>query len=110
MHIQATFYEQPIFLDSLSNIINYYSNVYGNHIAIGEFNLEPSQVCLETHNYFNLIKNSTCFKGTGSGIDLILTNRKYCFQGTSSFETGLSDHHHLVYSILKSTFEKEKPK
>ena len=25
-------------------------------------------------------------------------------------ETGLSDHHHLIYSILKSTFEKEEPK
>ena len=41
---------------------------------------------------------------------MILTNRKHCFQGTSSFETGLSDHHHLIYSILKSTFEKEEPK
>ena len=41
---------------------------------------------------------------------MILTNRKHCFQGTSSFETGLSDHHHLIYSILQSTFEKEEPK
>ena len=63
---------------------------------------------METRNYFNLVKNNTCFKGPGSCIDLILTNRKYCFQGTSSFETGLSDHHHLIYSIFKSTFEKEE--
>ena len=65
---------------------------------------------METHSYFNLVKYNTCFKGPESCIDLILTNRKYCFQGTSSFETGLSDHHHLIYSILKSTFEKEEPK
>ena len=81
------------FLDSLSDIIDYYSNVYDNHIVIGDFNLEPSQMYLktflETHNYFNLVKNNTCFKGPGSCIDLILTNRKYCFQSTSSFETGL---------------------
>ena len=80
------------FLDSLSNIIDYYSNVYDNHIVIGDFNLEPSQMYLETfmetHNYFNLIKNNTSFKGPESCIDLILTNRKYCFQGTFSFETG----------------------
>ena len=38
------------------------------------------------------------------------TNTKYCFQGTSSFETGLGDHHHLFYFIFKSTFEKEEPK
>ena len=65
---------------------------------------------METHKYFKLVKNNTCFKGPGSCIDLILANRKYYFQGTSSFETGLSDHHHLIYSILKSTFGKEEPK
>ena len=92
------------FLDPLSDIIDYYSNVYDNHIVIGDFNLKPSQMYLktfiETHNYFSLLKNNACFKGPGSCIDLILTNRKYSFQGTSSFETGLSDHHHLIYSIL----------
>ena len=36
------------FLDSLSNIIDYYPNVYKNHIVIGDFNLEPSQIYLET--------------------------------------------------------------
>ena len=51
-----------------------------------------------------------CFKGSGSCIDLILTNRKYCFKHTSTFETGLSDHHHLIYSILKTTFKKEESK
>ena len=67
-------------------------------------------MCLETfmgtHKYFNLIKNNTCFKGSDSSIYLILTNRKYCFKGTYLFETGLSDHHHPIYSINKSTFEK----
>ena len=32
------------------------------------------------------------------------------FQSTSSFETGLSDHHHRIYSIRKSRFEKEESK
>ena len=58
-------------------------------MVIGDFKLEPSQMYLETymetHNYFNLVKNNTCFKGPGSWIDLILTNRKYFFQGTSLF-------------------------
>ena len=87
-------------LDSLSNIIDYYSNVYDNHIVIGEFNLEPSQVCLETfmetNNYFNLIKNNSCFKRPGSYIELILSNKKYCFQVTTLFEARLSYHHHLI--------------
>ena len=55
---------------------------------------------------FNIIKSDTCFKGNGTCIDLILTNRKYCFKHSSTFETGLNDHHHLIYSMLKTTFKK----
>ena len=45
-----------------------------------------------------------------SCIDLVLTNRKYCFKNTSSYETGISDHHHLIFSIMKTTFASEEPK
>ena len=56
------------------------------------------------------MKSNTCFKGSGSCIDLIFTNRKYCFKQTSTFETGLSDDHHLIYSMLKTTFKTEESK
>ena len=102
------------FLDSLHNIIDFYSGIYDNHIVLGDFNMDPSHTQLsafmEHYNYYNLIKNNTCFKGNGSYTDLILTNRKYCFKNTSSFETGISDHHDLIYSILKTTFAKEESK
>ena len=39
---------------------------------------------------------------TPSCIDLILTNRKHLFQLSNTFETGLSDHHKLICTILKS--------
>ena len=39
---------------------------------------------------------------------LVLTNRKYSFKNASFFETGISDHHHLIYSMLKRTFEKKE--
>lgn len=101
------FQNNQYFLDFISNIIDHYSDVYDNHIAMGDFNLEPSHALLSafmiSDNFYNLIKTSTCFKGQGSCIDLILTNRKYCFKNTASFETGLSDHHHLIYSMLKTT-------
>ena len=29
---------------------------------------------------------------------------------TNSFKTGLSDHHHMIYTILKTKFEKFEPK
>ena len=49
-------------------------------------------------------------KWSDSCIDLILTNRKFCFKNSSTLETGLSDHHHLIYSMLKTTFKKEDSK
>ena len=65
---------------------------------------------MEHYNYYNLIKNKSCFKGDGSRIDLIFTNRMHCFKNTISFETGISEYHHLIYSMLKTTFEKEESK
>ena len=41
-------------------------------------------------------------------MDLIFTSRKYCFKHTSTFETALIDHHHLIYLMLKTTFKNEE--
>ena len=79
-----------------------------NFIIIGDFNLESSNTILknilDSNGLYNLIKGHTCFKGKGSLIDLIITNRKISFKNTHQFETGLSDHHHVVYTMLKTTF------
>ena len=78
--------------------------------------MEPRNSILKTfmqsHNLFNLIKSNTCFKGRVSCIDLIgsCIDRKFCSKNSSTFETGLSDHHHLIYSMLKTTFKKEDSK
>ena len=102
------------FLDNLTMIVEHYSSIYDNHIILGDFNLEPDSPILisfmQSLNLFNIIKSNTCFKGHGTCIDLILTNRKYCFKHSSTLETGLSDHHHLIYSMLKTTFKKNEPK
>lgn len=55
----------------------------------------------------NLIKSKTYFKGAGSCIDLILTNRKHFFRNTSFSEIGLSRHHHLIYSVTETAFKCE---
>ena len=47
-----------------------------------------------------------CFRGKGNCIDLILTNQKYSCKNTNTSETGLSDHHHMIFTMLKSMFEK----
>ena len=65
---------------------------------------------LDSNSFTNLIKRNTCFKGKGSCIDLILTNRKFCFKFTSSYEMGIGDHHHMIYTMLKSCFQNTEPK
>ena len=65
---------------------------------------------LSEHDLINLMKNNTCFKGKGPRIDLMLTNRKFSFKNSTAFETGLRNHHHLIYSMMKTTFHKEEPK
>ena len=37
-------------------------------------------------------------------------NRKCSFKFPTTFETGLSDHHRLLYLILKTAFQKKEPK
>ena len=43
-------------------------------------------------------------------IDLLVTNPKFALIKTNFFEAGLSDHHPMVYTILKTKFEKFKAK
>ena len=63
------------------------------------------------HNLNSLIKTPTCFKSDrGRCIDLILTNKQHSCFSSQTFETGFSDFHHLVYTILKTTSVKLPPK
>ena len=71
------------FLENLSSIADHYSSIYDNYIFLGDFNMEPNCSALtsfmQSFNLFNLIKTNTCFKGIGSCIDLIVTNRNFVF-------------------------------
>ena len=88
------------FCNSLSKLLDFYSSIYDNKVVFGDFNLEISHPVMlsfmSNENFINLVKGNTYFKGNVSCIDLILTNRRYSFKHTSSIETGLSDHHHLI--------------
>ena len=113
----VSIYKSPLqnnqyFVSILSDFLDFYSNEYDN--KVGDFNLKPSSPSIlsfmDNQNFVSLIKNKTCFKGKNACINLILRNRKYSFKNTSSYETGLSDHHHLIYSAMKTIFKCEEPK
>ena len=119
MVINISIYRPPsqnsvFFLNSLTKIIDVFADKYDNYLIMGDFNLESGNTILtnflDSNNLTNLIKTNTCFKGKGSSIDLVLTNRKYSFKNTSSYETGLSDYHHMIYTMLKSFFVNIQPK
>ena len=65
---------------------------------------------LNEHDIFNLIKDNACFRGESSCLDLNLTNQKYSLKNSTSFETELNNHHHSIYSILKTASRKEESK
>ena len=103
------------FLNSITNITDHFTKVFDNYIIIVAFNLfklsnTTLKHFLHSNELYNLIKIHTCFKGKGSLINLILTNRKFSFKNPQSFETGLSDHHHIDYTMLKTSFLKPEPK
>ena len=66
---------------------------------------------MEDNGLVNLVNTPTSFKtANGRCIDLIMTNRKNNCICSSTFETGFSDFHHMVYTILKTTYDRLPPK
>ena len=76
--------------DSLSELLDFHSSIYDNKVAFGDFILEVSHPVMlpfmNNENFIDFVKGNSCFKGKGSYIDLILTNRRYSFKHTSSTE------------------------
>ena len=59
----------------------------------------------------NLVNEKICFtKNHASSIDVFLTNRPRLFQKTCVFETGLSDYHGLVVTLMKAQVPRLKAK
>ena len=96
--------------------IDFYSSKYDNFVVLGDLNTEISNSFMEqfcaSYNLKSLIKEPTCFKSVDnpSCIDLILTNHPKCFQNSGVYETGISDFHKLTFTVLKTYFQKAKPR
>ena len=103
------------FTNRLSLIIDCYSPKHKNLILISDFNLSTENQHLDTliqaYNLNNLINKPTYFQSNKpTCIDLIITNKKNLFKLSNTFEAGISDHHKLVSTILKSGSFKGTPK
>ena len=99
-------------LNTISANLDLYSSKHEYIIVIGDFSVEVndkfmSNFC-ESYNLSSLIKESTCYKNpeNPSSIDLILTNSPHSFQCSSVVETGLSDFHKMIVTVMKTTFQR----
>ena len=96
--------------------IDFYTSKYDNFVVFGNLTTEVPNSFMEqfcvSYNLKSLIKEPTCFKRVDnpSYIELILTNHQKCFQNSDVFETGISDFHKLVFTVLKTYFQKTKPR
>ena len=104
-----------VFTFEISNILTFYWSTHDSILLMGDFNMVPNNPKLseliDNHDICTLISEPTCFKSINpTCIDNFLTNKKICFMKTLTFETGVSDHHKLISTMLRSTFAKGKPK
>ena len=103
------------FINELNLALNFFSPIYENFVLLGDFNLSTENSNLKnfmcSFDLESLINSPTCYKSTNpSCIDLILTNKKNHFMKSATFETGLSDHHKLITTILRKTISKGNSK
>ena len=84
-------------------------------MIIGDLNLIDSNDSLHDFmhdlNLENIVKRPTCSKSVNpTCIDLILTNDSRKFSNTRTIETGLSDFHAMVATVLRSSSCKKGPR
>ena len=99
----------------ISKILTFYWSTHDKILLMGDFNMTPNNAKLSEsiaeHELCTLISEPTCFKSINPTCnDNFLTNKKTRFMKTLAFETGVSDHHKLTGTMLRSTFAKGKPK
>ena len=103
-------------IQEISNGIDAYCKKYENILIMGDFNVDVKEVSLHLfcnqYKLKSLNKDPTCYKNIDnpSCIDLFLTNSAKSFESTCTIETGLSDFHKLVVTVLNEKHERMPPK
>ena len=106
---------EEFFISNLFKTINAPSAKYDNTLLMGDFNLtiknKHSEELLRLFNIKSLISSPTCFQSISpTCIDLTLTNQADFFSNSNTCEVGISDHHHLVSTMLNKKISKGSTK
>ena len=103
-------------LHCLNKGLDRYISLYDNIMLLEDLNVESSDSVMNdfcnVYNLFSLVKEPTCFKNpyNSSCIDLFLTNYTRSFQNTLTKETGISDIHKMIITVMNVFYEKQKSK
>ena len=103
-------------LKTLIKNLALYSSSYENLIIIGDFKVCVEEISMSefcnTFGLNSLLKDATCYKNPEnlSSTDPILTNNQRSFQNSCVIQTGSSDFHRMVVTVMKTFFEKLKPR
>ena len=112
---------KKVFFDKFNETLDKAVSKYGNFFIAGDLNIDTGDKSKNTNNYAcnlmdifslnNLIKAKTCYKSVSSTIiGIMLRNKMWSFQKTSTVTTGISDCHKKIVTCLKAHFKKLLPK
>ena len=102
-------------LSTIGNNIDLLLANYENFFLMGDLNVEGHNGFLkefcDLYNLKNLIKVPTCFKNPDflTSIDVMLTTSYRGFYNSCAIETGLSDFHKMIVTVMKSRLQKKEP-
>ena len=96
-------------------VINNFLQKYEVFILLGDFNLSTTNKRLaDLVTFFNLesliITPIWFLSKTPNCIDLILTNKKSLLKNSRTLKLWISDHHHLVFTSVRSQYIWGNPK
>ena len=103
------------YFENLGSALDTY-NKYDKILIAGDLNAEDGEYTisdfLDLYDFKNLVKDKTCFKSLDnpSCVDLFITNCNRSFMHTKAISAGISDFHKMILTVLKTTFQKAKPR
>ena len=103
-------------LSTLSKCTDTYTSKYDNLIFLGDFNtgVEDANIKIfrSSYNLTSMVNKAKCYKNPDKPtcIDLILTYCPGSFQTFCVVETGLSDFHKIVVTVMKTSYRESQPK
>ena len=101
---------------ALESISNACTNLFGQVVFIGDMNcnmlLETNVLAdfMITHDYRNLVKQPTCFKGTPSLLDVILSNNRGKLVDVQCIMNSISDFHSIIIASTRCHIPDLKPR